>query len=298
MVQSRLAPHRTAGRRVSLDAMARLTFIALALFAACRERRGRGAAVVAAAEPVLAVAVRRQPRRGGLRRRPRARHLALERAAAGQRERARRHAARGARAGRALFGPERSAPNFVTPLVTYGLDRVVGARHPPARVRAASRCGRASATRKGAFGPPRTISTFGDTGFPPSLAGPNGSLAAWIAKASHGRRIVRAAVKSRGRFRHPFTLRSRGRANDVVAGQALGVMFVAWERAGVVEARVELAGRRVEPGCSGSARARAVRDHLRGRPAPAAALTSRGWRRRRSLRSCASPFCLCRIALS
>ena len=141
------------------------------------------------------------------------------------------------------FGPQRSAPNFVTPLITYGLDRVVALdtrERSGGRISLRARFG----TSRGTFGPPRTISTFGDTGFPPSLAGPNGSLAAWIAKSSHGRRIVRAAFKSRGQFRHPFTLRSRGRANDVVAGQALGVSFVAWERGGIVEARVKLSSRR------------------------------------------------------
>ena len=141
------------------------------------------------------------------------------------------------------FGPERAAPKFVTPLIPYSLDRLVGLdtrRRGGGRISLRARFGNS----QGTFGPPRTISTFGDTGFPPSLAGPDGLLAAWIAKSSHGRRIVRAALKSRGRFRHPFTLRGRGRANDVVAGEALGVMFVAWERAGVVEARVKLSSRR------------------------------------------------------
>jgi hypothetical protein len=146
-------------------------------------------------------------------------------------------------AGALLFGPERSAPNFVTPLVASGLDRVVGLdtrARGSGRISLRARFGNS----QGEFGPPRTISTYSDTGFPPSLAGPNGSLVAWIAKSAHGRRIVRAALESRGRFRHPFTLRSRGRANDVVAGEALGVMFVAWERAGRVEARVKLSSQR------------------------------------------------------
>jgi hypothetical protein len=145
--------------------------------------------------------------------------------------------------GAPLFGPERSAPSFVTPLITYSLDRVVGLdtlKRGSGRVSLRARFG----DSRGEFGPPRTISTYSDPGFPPSLAGPNGSLVAWIAKSAHGRRIVRAALKSGGRFRHPFTLRSRGRANDVVAGQALGVMFVAWERAGRVEARVKLSAQR------------------------------------------------------
>ena len=50
-------------------------------------------------------------------------------------------------------------------------------------------------------------------------------------------------MKSRGRFRHPVTLRGRGRAKDVVAGAAQGISWVAWERSGVVEARVKRAGR-------------------------------------------------------
>ena len=141
------------------------------------------------------------------------------------------------------FGPEVIGPDFVTPLVTYGRDRVVGLdtrRRSRGRISLRARFG----TSKGQFGEPRTISTYADAGSAPSLAGPNGSLVAWIAKSSRGRRIVRAAVKSRGRFRHPFTLRGRGRANDVVAGTALGVSWVAWERSGVVEARVKPAGRR------------------------------------------------------
>jgi len=141
------------------------------------------------------------------------------------------------------FGPERSAPRFVTPLIAYGLDRVVGLdlrRRSGGRVSLRARFGSSAGT----FGTPRTISTYTDAGGPPSLAGPDGSLVAWIASSSNGRRIVRAAVKSRGRFRNPTTLRGRGRANDVVAGEAQGVKFVAWERGGVVEARVRRTGRR------------------------------------------------------
>ena len=145
--------------------------------------------------------------------------------------------------GAPLFGPERSAPNFVTPLVTYSFDRVVGLDtrdRGSGRVSLRARFG----DSRGAFGPPETISTYGDPGFPPSLAGPDGSLAAWIAKGSHGRRIVRAALKSRGRFGRAFTLRGRGRATDVVAGTGADVMFVAWQRGDVAEARVRLARHR------------------------------------------------------
>lgn len=144
------------------------------------------------------------------------------------------------------FGPERGAPNFVTPLVTYSRDRLVGLdarRRSRTRVSLRARFG----DSLGTFGPPRTISTYTEAGGPPSLAGPNGSLVAWIAGSSHGRRIVRAAVKSRGRFRHSTTLRGRGRANDVIAGEAQGVKFVAWERGDIVEARVRRTGRRWGP---------------------------------------------------
>ena len=141
------------------------------------------------------------------------------------------------------FGPERAAPKFVTPLVTYGRSRVLGLdlrRRSRGRVSLRARFGRSDGT----FGSPRTISTYMEAGGPPSLAEPDGNLVAWIARTSKGRRIVRAAIRSRGRFGRPVTLRGRGRANDVVAGRALGVMFVAWERAGVVEARVKLSHRR------------------------------------------------------
>jgi hypothetical protein len=143
--------------------------------------------------------------------------------------------------GALVFGPERNAPDFATQLSTYGLDRFV-ALDMRARSRGRVSLGARFGDSSGTFGPSRTISTYRPAGGPPSLA--NGSLVAWISRAARGRRIVRAALKSRGRFRHPFTLRGRGRANDVVAGTALGVNFVAWERAGVVEARVSLAGRR------------------------------------------------------
>jgi hypothetical protein len=145
--------------------------------------------------------------------------------------------------GALLFGPERATPNFVTSLVTYGLDRVVGLdtrRRDGGRISLRARLGNS----QGEFAPPRTISTYKEAAGTPSLAGPNGNLVAWIAATPSGRRIVRAAIKSRGRFRDPVTLRGLGRANDVVAGQALGVMWVAWERAGIVEARVKLSSRR------------------------------------------------------
>jgi hypothetical protein len=145
--------------------------------------------------------------------------------------------------GAAQFGPERAAPSFVAPLVTYGRSRVLGLdqrRRSRGRVSLRARFARTD----GKFGSPRTISTYREAGGPPSLAEPSGDVVAWIARASQGRRIVRAAIKSGGRFGRPFTLRGEGRANDVVAGTALGVMFVAWERAGVVEARVRLTSRR------------------------------------------------------
>ncbi|MGH2979219.1 MAG: hypothetical protein ACRDLQ_06240, partial [Solirubrobacterales bacterium] len=144
------------------------------------------------------------------------------------------------------FGPERTAPNFVTSPVAYGLSRVLALDSrqrgsDESRISLRARFGRSG----GKFGSPRTISTFTQPAGPPSLAAPNGAVAAWIANASRGRRVVRVALRRSGRgFGRPVTLRGRGRANDVVAGAALGVVFVAWERAGVVEARVKLSSRR------------------------------------------------------
>jgi hypothetical protein len=141
------------------------------------------------------------------------------------------------------FGPELAAPKFVTPLVTYGQSRVLGIdlrRRSRGRVSLRARFGRSN----GKFESPRTISTYVEAGGPPSLAGPTGDLVAWIAKTSAGRRIVRAAIKSGSRFGRPVTLRGKGRANDVVAGRGSGFVFVAWERAGVVEARVRLTSHR------------------------------------------------------
>ena len=67
--------------------------------------------------------------------------------------------------GAPLFGPERSAPNFVTPLVTYGLDRVVGLDtrgRGSGRISLRARFGNS----KGEFGPPRTISTYSRSRLP------------------------------------------------------------------------------------------------------------------------------------
>jgi hypothetical protein len=148
--------------------------------------------------------------------------------------------------GSAGFGPERAAPKFVTPLVAYARERLLGLdtkQRSRGRVSLRARFG----VSRGGFARARTISTYEPAGGPPSLAPPSGGVAAWIAKGSGGRRIVRAAAKGRGGFLPAVTLRGKGRANDVVAGAALGVMWVAWERAGMVEARVMLAGRRWSP---------------------------------------------------
>jgi hypothetical protein len=145
--------------------------------------------------------------------------------------------------GSADFGPERAAPKFVTPLVAYSKERLLGLdtkRQSRGRISLRARFG----VSRGGFARARTISTYTPAGGPPWLAGPSGEVAAWIAEGSGGRRVVRAAVKGRGGFLPSITLRGKGRANDVVAGAAPGVIWVAWERAGVVEARVKLAGRR------------------------------------------------------
>jgi hypothetical protein len=142
------------------------------------------------------------------------------------------------------FGSDRSSPDFLTPLLPYGSNRVTGldARSGgrPEVISLRARFSRPD----GSFGRPDTISTHGLAGGAPSLAVHDVALAAWIQGGSHGRRIVRAAIRRPGHsFGRPFTLRARGRARDVVAGAGPGVMFVAWERAGVVEARVKLTGR-------------------------------------------------------
>jgi hypothetical protein len=97
----------------------------------------------------------------------------------------------------------------------------------------------------GSLGRPDAISTYEPAGGPPSLAVHDNALAAWTTPMSYlNRRIVRAAIRRPGgRFGRPVTLRAHGRARNVVAAAGLGALLVAWERAGVVEARVRLAGR-------------------------------------------------------
>ena len=134
-------------------------------------------------------------------------------------EGARRDAAGGARAGRRAVRPRARAPEVCHPPDPVQPRPRGRAATPAGAGAAASRCAARFGNSQGEFGPPRTRSRPSATpASRPRSAGPDGSLAAWIAKSSHGRRIVRAALKSRGRFRHPFTLRGRGRANDVVAG--------------------------------------------------------------------------------
>jgi hypothetical protein len=151
-------------------------------------------------------------------------------------------AVRDARA--AKFLRERSSPSFVTPLLPYASSRVIGLDQRPAGGRDVVSL-RARVTRPDtSFGRVDTIATFRlGSGFP-SLAVHDVALAAWIQSGRRGRAIVRAAIRRRGqRFGRPVTLRARGRARNLVAAAGAGAMFVAWERAGVVEARVRLAGR-------------------------------------------------------
>lgn len=142
------------------------------------------------------------------------------------------------------FGPERSAPDLLTPLLAHGSNRVLGLdQRPGGRPDVISLRARFSRP-DGSFGRPDTISTYGVAGGLPSLAVHDVALAAWSQGGPNGRRIVRAAIRRPGhRFGRPITLRARGRARDVVAGAGPGVLIVAWERAGVVEARVRFAGR-------------------------------------------------------
>src|SRR5262245_31888261 len=63
--------------------------------------------------------------------------------------------------GQIMFGPARHAPNFATPLIPYAFERVVALdthRRSRGRISLRARFGNSS----GEFGPPRTISTFGD----------------------------------------------------------------------------------------------------------------------------------------
>ncbi len=173
--------------------------------------------------------------------------------------------------GAAEFGPERSSPRFVTPLLAHGATRVLGldarAGRRPDVVSLRARVSRPD----GSFGRPDTISTFGLGGGGPSLAVHDVALAAWSQGGPRGRRIVRAAIRRPGqRFGRPLTLRARGRARHVVSGVGVGAMFVAWERAGIVEARVRLAGsgwgpvRRLGPAARGSTTFRAAFSGRRG----------------------------------
>jgi hypothetical protein len=173
--------------------------------------------------------------------------------------------------GALAFGPERSSPTFLTPLLPYGVNRVIGldqrAGKRPDVISLRARLSRPD----GSFGSPDTIATYGVGGGAPSLAVHDVALAAWTQGSAHGRRIVRTAIRRPGqRFGRPVTLRARGRARHVVTAAGPGVLFVAWERAGVVEARVRRAGhgwgpvRRIGRAAKGSNTFRAVFSGRRG----------------------------------
>ena len=183
-----------------------------------RERRGRGATVVVSAERLLILPAGRQPRRGGVRGRPRARHVALERPAPGHRQRARRHTARDAGTRCPDVRPRAQRPELRDPADRLRPRARGRPRHPAARVRthlAAGPLRKLAGRVRHAPDTSRPLATPASRPRWPvrTARWPHGSPS-----RSHGRRIVRAALKSRGRFRHPFTLRGRGRANDVVAG--------------------------------------------------------------------------------
>jgi hypothetical protein len=140
------------------------------------------------------------------------------------------------------FGPERAAPGFVTPLRAYGFNRVLGL-DLRRRNRAVSLRGRLSRS-DGSFSEPDTIATYTPVGGAPSLAAQERALAAWTEAGAHDRQIVRVAIRRPGRqFGDPVTLRGQGRSRNVVAAAGVDAMFVAWERAGIVEARVRLTGK-------------------------------------------------------
>jgi hypothetical protein len=96
----------------------------------------------------------------------------------------------------------------------------------------------------GIFTRRQELSSFYDHPGDASVAVHRGAVAAWTEAASRARQVVRAAVWRPGRdFGPAVTLTRHGRAEDVVAGAGPGVVFVAWERDDIVEARVKRRGR-------------------------------------------------------
>ena len=193
------------------------------------------------------------------------RDLALERRAAGHGDAPGGIATGGARAGRARVRARahraelrHAAPHRTASTACVGLDTAASAGA------AGSRCAPASGARTASFGAPRHDLDLSSgrrrrRRWPARTA----SLAAWIAKASRGRRIVRAAIKSPGPVRQPVhAARPRAGERRRRRRRRSGVMFVAWERAGVVEARVRLAGPRVGPRAAARPRGQGVRDHV------------------------------------
>ena len=250
--------------------------------------------MVGAAERLLAVAVRRQPRRG---RSPRdGRAIATWRWSGPQPAKGARpaDAAGGARAGRTAVRPRAQRPELRHPA-----DHL--RPRPRGRARHAHGAGRAAISLRARFGEleGRVRPAAHDLDLRRSPA----SRRRWPARTArsphgspgrpHGRRIVRAAIEVPGPL-PPARSRcaSRGRANDVVAGTGAGrhVRRVGARRYGRGARQARRA--RVGPACSGSGRARAVRDDLRGRSAPGRRGVPRMARAEQpSPRSCASPSC-------
>ena len=245
----------------------------------CASVAARRAAVVGARRRLVARAVRRQPRRRGVRRTAArlppgtgAVHARPPASAPGGTRLAVREPGALTVRPRAQRAQLRDAADHLRP-------RPRGrARHPPARDRrTASRCGPASATRR-ASSARRARSRPTRRHRLPALAGRPERRARRMDRQGPPTGAASCAPRCKSRRPVPAArsrCASRGRANDVVAGAALGVMFVAWERGGVVEARVKLSGRALGSACSVSGRAGRSRPRSRSSD-QAGGPTSRG----------------------
>ena len=282
MDTERVRPHRTAGSPCFTGCNGPPAALVAVLALPVAASRPRRAAVVAAAERLVAVAVRRQPRRGG-----RPRTAARSRRGAGAAQRPRRRAGRLRLAvrepGALAFGPERSARRISsTPLVAYGLDRVRRARHArgagPDAISLRARFGR---TRRASSAARTRSRPIGVAGGPPSLAGHERRARRMdrqrLARPPHraGRDPVPGPVPA---ARH--AARPRPGANVVAgAGARRDVRRLGARRRG--RGARQARGPRMGPACSGSAARRGVRDTFRvvgSRPARVPRVAGRGRR--------------------
>ena len=263
------------------------------LLAAARERRGRGAAVVGSAERVLAVAVRRQARRGG---RPRTAARSRPGAGAGRsRHRPTRPAARGWRCAsraRSTVRPRAQRPELRhaarSPTASTAWSGSTPAGAGPGRISLRARFGNSQGDVRPA--PDhldlRRHRLPAVAGRPERLAGRMDRQG--LPRAPHRARGVQVAGPV------PASLHAAGpRPGERRRRRARrsGVSFVAWERGGIVEARVKLSSRRRWSGVQRLGPAPAVRDDVPRASGRAGAHTSPGWRRAPSPPWCGSRCC-------